>query len=85
VIFGSATIAWGVAFFFLIPANLTKAKWLSQREKTIAVLRLAENETGIDNKKFKMYQMREAFTDLKCWLMILIILANCIPNVASFP
>jgi ACS family allantoate permease-like MFS transporter len=47
----------------------------------MAVLRLAENETGIDNKKFKMYQLREAFTDLKCWLIILIMLANCIPNV----
>ena len=85
VIFGSATIAWGVAFTFLTPANPTQAKWLTQREKTIAVLRLAENETGIDNKKFKMNQLREAFTDLKCWLMILIMLANCIPNVSPNP
>ena len=85
VIFGSATIAWGVVFTFLTPANPTQAKWLTQREKTIAVLRLAENETGIDNKKFKMYQLREALTDLRCWLMILIMLANCIPNVSLNP
>jgi MFS transporter, ACS family, allantoate permease len=83
VIFGSVTIAWSVAFTFFTPANPTQAKWLTQREKTIAVLRLAENETGIDNRKFKMYQLREAFTDLKCWLMILIVLANCIPNVCA--
>ena len=81
VIFGSVTIAWGMGFLYLTPSNPTQANWLSPREKTIAVLRLVENETGIDNKKFKMYQLREAFTDVKCWLLILITMANCIPNV----
>lgn len=81
VIFGSVTIVWGFVFLLLTPPNPAAAKWLTEDEKAIAVLRLAENETGIDNKKFKWYQCREAFVDPNFWLLNLIVLANCIPNV----
>ncbi|PCG94221.1 Major facilitator superfamily domain, general substrate transporter [Penicillium occitanis (nom. inval.)] len=80
VIFGSLTIVWGVIFTLLTPSNPTKARWLTQREKAIAVLRLAENETGIDTKVWKWEQVKEAFVDPRFWLMNLLTLANTIPN-----
>lgn len=83
VIFGSLTIVWGVLFIFITPSNPTKARWLNEEEKAIAVLRLVENETGIDNKKFKWYQVLEALTDLRFWLLNLLALANNIPNVRA--
>ncbi|KAJ0413375.1 major facilitator superfamily domain-containing protein [Aspergillus carlsbadensis] len=80
VIFGSATIAWGFIFLWLAPANPMSVPWLTEDEKAIAVLRLAENETGIDNRKFKAYQAKEALIDPNFWLLSLLTIANCIPN-----
>ncbi|KAJ9151759.1 Major facilitator superfamily domain, general substrate transporter [Pleurostoma richardsiae] len=80
VIFGSATILWGFLFLWLAPSNPTKARWLTPEEKSIAVLRLADNETGIDNKHFKWYQVKEAVMDPAFWLLNLNTIANTIPN-----
>lgn len=83
VIYGSVTIFWGILFTLFVPANPVQAKWLTAREKTIAVMRLASNATGIDTKVFKWYQVREALTDVKVWLIILVVMANNIPNVSG--
>ncbi|KAJ5578604.1 uncharacterized protein N7459_007568 [Penicillium hispanicum] len=80
IIFGAATIIWGFAFVLITPSNPTKAKWLSQREKEIATLRVVQNETGIDNKSFKMDQVKEALLDPRFWLINLLCLADTIPN-----
>lgn len=81
IIFGSITVAWGIIFILVTPSNPTKARWLSEREKEVAVLRVVENETGIDNKTFKMEQVKEALLDPRFWLINLQCLANTIPNV----
>lgn len=81
VIFGSVTILWGVFFVIITPSNPTKARWLSAREKEVATLRVLQNETGIDNKSFKMEQVKEALLDIRFWLINLLCLANTIPNV----
>lgn len=82
VIFGSATILWGLVFTLLAPSNPTQASWLTAEEKEVAVLRLVENETGIDNKTVKWYQVREALLDARFWVLNLYMLVNCIPNGA---
>ncbi|KAJ6124208.1 hypothetical protein N7471_011525 [Penicillium samsonianum] len=82
IIFGSITIVWGIIFVLVTPSNPTKARWLSAREKEIAVLRVIENETGMDTKTFKMEQVREALIDPRFWLINLHCLANTIPNGA---
>lgn len=85
IIFGSATFVWGFVFLFFAPANPTVAPWLTESEKTVAVMRLMENKTGIDSKKWKWYQVREALMDPNFWLLNLLSLANCIPNVSNHP
>ncbi|KAH8669093.1 major facilitator superfamily domain-containing protein [Xylariales sp. PMI_506] len=80
VIFGSVTIVWAIAFLFLAPANPTQAKWLTEEEKAIAVLRLVDNKTGIDTKRWKWHQVKEALRDPNFWLLNLTTLANNIPN-----
>ncbi|KAJ5980089.1 hypothetical protein N7481_007387 [Penicillium waksmanii] len=82
IIFGSVTILWGIVFVVVTPSNPTKAKWLSTREKEVATLRVLQNETGIDNKSFKMDQVKESFLDIRFWLINLLCLANTIPNGA---
>lgn len=75
------TILWGFVFVLVTPSNPTKAKWLSAREREVATLRVLQNETGIDNKSFKMDQVKESFLDVRFWLINLLCLANTIPNV----
>lgn len=83
IIFGALTTIWGVFFTLYTPSNPTKARWLTDKEKAIAVLRLADNETGIDTKVWKWDQVKEAFVDPRFWLINLFTLANTIPNVRS--
>lgn len=81
IIFGSLTILCGLVFFFVAPSNPTKARWLSEREKAIAILRITENKTGLDEKTFKWDQVKEAMVDPRFWLINLFSLTNTIPNV----
>ncbi|GAB1201500.1 hypothetical protein APSETT445_000074 [Aspergillus pseudonomiae] len=63
LIFGSVTVVWAVPFFLFAAPSPAAAKWLSSAEKDVAIKRVSENKTGLDNKEFKFYQAREAFMD----------------------
>lgn len=57
-----------------------KAVFLSEEDRTKAVLRVQENMTGIKNNKLKWAHVREALLDIKSWLLVLIQLCSTIPN-----
>ncbi|KAJ6785219.1 hypothetical protein PWT90_02953 [Aphanocladium album] len=85
-IFGAATVAWGIAMVLTLPDVPNKAFFLSKEDGEKAILRVQENMTGIKNNKIKWAQVREALTDPKAWILVLIQLCSNIPNggVASF-
>ncbi|KAJ3498420.1 hypothetical protein NLG97_g1143 [Lecanicillium saksenae] len=85
-IFGAATVAWGAAMFMALPDVPNQAFFLSKEDGEKAILRVQENMTGIKNNKIKWAQVREALTDPKAWILVLIQLCSNIPNggVASF-
>ncbi|KAJ4165478.1 hypothetical protein LMH87_007110 [Akanthomyces muscarius] len=85
-IFGAATVAWGVAMVMVLPDVPNKAFFLSKEDREKAILRVQENMTGIKNNNIKWPQVREALTDPKAWILVLIQLCSNIPNggVASF-
>lgn len=66
---GSITIVWGIAIYFLLPADPISAKGFSLRERYIAVSRLRSNNAGVRNKHIKLDQAKEAATDIKFWLI----------------
>ncbi|KIW73782.1 hypothetical protein PV04_01874 [Phialophora macrospora] len=68
VILGSVTIGYGVLATLVFPATPMKAWFLTAREKEIAVRRLAQNNTGIQTRKFKWKQVKEAFTDPQLYI-----------------
>lgn len=65
---------------WLLPDSPTTTWWLSDREKVIAVRRTQSNHSGMESKKFKMYQVVEAFTDPKTYLVFLINFCLNVPN-----
>lgn len=53
---------------------------MSDREKYICLQRVKGNNTGVEDKTFKWYQVRECLLDPKTWLLTLFSLMQNIPN-----
>lgn len=60
---GLFTAAIGVIFWFFVPDNQLNARWLSKGDRILAVERIRQNQQGVGNKHFKLYQLKEALTD----------------------
>ncbi|GJC91982.1 major facilitator superfamily transporter [Colletotrichum higginsianum] len=77
---GAVTVAWGVLMLVFLPGSPLTTKFLSERERALVVGRVKANGTGVENKKFKWPQFKEAMTDLKTWLLFLFAVASNSPN-----
>jgi len=77
---GCMTMAMGIIFWFLIPDNQLNARFLNERDRALAIVRIRKNEQGVGNKHFKMYQFREALTDPLTWAFVFYALVADIPN-----
>ncbi|KFZ07570.1 hypothetical protein V501_06325 [Pseudogymnoascus sp. VKM F-4519 (FW-2642)] len=69
VFVGIATSLVGMATFFILPDSPMKAKWLSEPEKAALLKYVSINQTGIQNKNFKMRQALEVLADPQLWLL----------------
>lgn len=63
-----------------MPDSPVTCWYLTDREKYVALERVKNNNTGVEDKKIKWYQVRECLTDPKTWLLVLFSLAQNIPN-----
>ncbi|EPS32161.1 hypothetical protein PDE_07121 [Penicillium oxalicum 114-2] len=80
IIFGLATLAWGILMLLRLPDSPTNAKFLTDTDREIAIERMRANQTGFKNTKIDRSQIAEAFLDIKTWLLVVLILASNIPN-----
>jgi len=80
LIVGALCSSWGVILFFILPDSPATASTFTRDERLLAVGRLRENQTGVDNKKFKWDQLRETCLDPKTWLFFLLGFVGNIPN-----
>lgn len=85
-IMGGAACLWAFVVFSFLPDNPSTANFLSQRERIIAVSRVAANESGIKNKNLDKKQALLAFYDPKAILVSIAIFAGSFPHgvVTSF-
>ena len=70
-VYGGITVLWGVIIWLFCPDSPMKAKFLSAVEKDGVLLRIAGNDTGVENKQWKKDQIIEALTDIRTWLIAL--------------
>jgi hypothetical protein len=82
IIFGSCSIAWGVVSLLVLPDLPSTAKFLTPRDRMIAVERVAENRQGVKNHHFKRYQMWQTARDPKTWILFVMAVGAQIPNSA---
>jgi len=80
IITGLITVVTAVLYWFLFPDSPTSAWFLTPEERAKAVLRIRENQTGVENKTFKKEQMIEALTDSKTWWFALFTALANVPN-----
>lgn len=78
-------MAWSIFAFIFLPNSPMDARFLTDEEKYHAVKRLAENKTGIVNKRWKWNQVIEAVLDPKTWIIFLFNVAINIPNGGISP
>lgn len=83
---GGPTCLWAFVVLFFLPDNPSAARFLSPRERIIAVSRVAANESGIKNKHLDKKQAMLSFHDLKTLLISVSIFAGSFPHavVTSF-
>ena len=80
LIIGALCACWGIVMIIFLPDSPVTARQLSSREKRLAVERLRDNQTGIENRTMKPRQILEAFFDWKVWTFFLLGFSGNIPN-----
>ncbi|KAK7969456.1 MFS general substrate transporter [Apiospora saccharicola] len=80
LVIGLFTAAMGVLFLWLMPDSQLNARFLTPKERVMAVERIRVNQQGVGNKHFKWYQCKEALTDPMIWAFVFYSLVADIPN-----
>jgi len=80
LIFGAITVSWSIVMLLVLPDSLTQAKFLSLRQKEVAITRVAENNTGIKSNVFNWSQVFEALRDPQAWLIFFWAFSVNLPN-----
>jgi MFS family permease len=80
LVIGALCCTWGIVIAILMPDNPVTAKFLTSHERRIAVERFKSNQTGIENKHLKSYQVLEAFMDIKLYLFFIL---GCVCNTPN--
>ncbi|KAK7549860.1 major facilitator superfamily domain-containing protein [Phyllosticta citricarpa] len=82
IIFGAVSIAWAAISFLLLPDLPSTAKFLTERERAIAVHRVAKNRQGVKNTHFKKDQAWQCLADPKTWILFIMAVGAQVPNSA---
>lgn len=77
---GSVSTAWSLFIICFLPSSPMTAVYLSDREKYVLVKRVLQNRTGVETTDFKWYQAREAFLDIKAYIIFFFNVSINIPN-----
>jgi MFS family permease len=76
------TFVTAIVFALFFPDSPTKARFLSEHEKVIAVKRCKANQTGVETKLWKKSQFIEALKDTKIYIfMLYAVLANFVGGI----
>lgn len=80
LVLGAFSVLWAIAIWIFLPDSPVKCWYMTDREKYICLERVKDNNTGMEDKTFKFYQVKECLLDPKTWLLAAFSLAQNIPN-----
>lgn len=82
LIFGSLSLVGGLYALIMLPDLPSKAKFLTERERVVAVQRVAANRQGVKNSHFSRHQAMQTLTDPKTWILFVMAVGAQVPNSA---
>ena len=71
LICGGFTVLWAGVVYLFLPDSPLNARFLTERERAVAVERVRKNRTGIKTTEFKWAQVAEALRDPQVWIFTL--------------
>ncbi|KAJ7575750.1 MFS general substrate transporter [Mycena floridula] len=77
---GCLTVVWSVFVLFWLPDSPIRATCFTPEDRILMAERVRKNDTGIQNREFKTDQVKEAFSDLTVWFIVLISFTNALPS-----
>jgi MFS family permease len=80
IVLGAFSLLWACVLYIFLPDSPVQCWYFSDREKFVCLERVKDNNTGMEDKTIKWYQVRECLLDPKTWLLALFSLAQNIPN-----
>lgn len=61
----------GICVLIWLPDSPVHAKFLTKEERIAALERVRDDSGGTENKHLKKYQVIEAVSDIRTWLIVL--------------
>ncbi|KAI3064704.1 hypothetical protein CBS147353_8624 [Aspergillus niger] len=78
--YGCISVLWGLFVVWWMPDSPMRAKCFTEEDKHKMVERVRANQTGLQNKKFRAYQMWEAFRDPQMYCYCAIQIFTTLPT-----
>ncbi|KAF9634937.1 Major facilitator superfamily [Lasiodiplodia theobromae] len=72
MVLGLATVLWSIVIACFLPDSPMKAKCYNEDDKRLMFARVRGNQTGMQNKTYKRYQVIEALLDPYVWCCVLL-------------
>ncbi|SCV71509.1 BQ2448_3097 [Microbotryum intermedium] len=76
---GVTTILFAFILYAFLPDSPVSAKWLTSRQRYVAVERLRDNQAGLNSKRLKVSHLLEAVSDIKVFILMLMTFCTCAP------
>ncbi|KZM19890.1 uncharacterized protein EKO05_0004313 [Ascochyta rabiei] len=80
ITYGCISFLWGLFVIYWLPDSPMRAKCFSEEDKKLMVERVRSNQTGLQNKTFRAYQLKEALTDPQTYCYMLIQICTTLPT-----
>lgn len=84
LILGGQAILVGVSVLIWLPDSPLHASFLTRDERVAALERVRDEQTGMENRTWKRDQIVEAVSDVRTWLIFLVILLSESESLAKF-
>lgn len=78
--YGCMSVLWALFVIWWMPDSPMRAKCFTEEDKHLMVERVRSNQTGLQNKSFRAYQIWEAFRDPQTWCYCAIQMFTTLPT-----
>lgn len=80
IAYGAFSVVWGFFVLWWMPDSPMRAKCFSEEDKKLMIERVRSNQTGMQDRRFRPEQVKEAFMDPQMYCYMLIAICTTLPT-----